>query len=99
MGFFSVLFGGTEYSTTPHPLSTDAMQHLFWKIDHPNLSVHLKQLVEAEVLKGRSDAGQISLAHIRTILIGLEHRHLLTEFNRRDFFTIFKNYFETHFKS
>lgn len=98
MGFFSDYFGlgGTGYSTTPRPLSTETLHHLFWATDRPNLTRHLKEIVGEAVLKRRTSDGKISLNKINGILRELEHHHTLTELDRHDFFAIFKNHFETH---
>ncbi len=99
MGFFSSYFGGTEYSTIAHPLTTDELNHLFWNTHHPNLSEHQKHLVEDAILKKRDSSGKISLHHIHEILLDLsQHQHLISEFDRKDLQTIFKTYFDTHFK-
>jgi hypothetical protein len=99
MGFLSSLFGSTGYSTTEHLLTTDDLNHLFWKTEHPNLTERLKHLVEESVLKHRNGSGKISLHRIYGLLLELEHQHLLNEFNRKDFLKIFKKYFDTHFKN
>ena len=98
MGFFSSFFGGTEYSTVEHLLTTETLRHLFWSVEHPNLTHALKEQVEVAVLKRRHSDDRISLRQIHETLLGLEHQHLLNEFNRKDFEKIFKNYFDTHFK-
>ncbi len=97
MGFFSSFFGGSGYSTVPHELTTETLQHLFWSVEHPNLTHQLKQTVEEAVLKART-GDKISLHRIHEILLHLERQHLLNEYNRHDFQTIFKTYFDTHFK-
>lgn len=98
MGFFSFYFGGEKYSTTPHPLSTEELHHLFSTITKANLTHHLKETVSAAVLTHRASDGKISLNKIHSVLHELKHNHALTELDQHDFFAIFKHYFETHFK-
>ncbi len=98
MGFFSSYFSGSTYSTKSHPLSTEELHHLFSTISKPNLTHHLKEVVSAAILSHRTHDGKISLNKIHDVLHELKHNHTLTELDQHDFFAIFKQYFETHFK-